>query len=446
MRRKNIAIVGAGPAGLSAAYALKKNNFHVEVFEAEKVPGGRVQSISCENGIVIDRGASFITEAYRNTFKLIKMLGIENQLVAIAPHVRCEIQKDHHLEVVDFGSPLALVKNHLIPRRQSLKAYKLFPALIRARMNCPDFSTLLGLDPFDNESMETWLTRTMGEETLRYHFSPFCELMWGWHPGQISKAFGILLALQGHQKIWTFRNGMGTLTQILAQNISLRCNMMVKGIYQTNEKVVLEMFSEAKVSEKIHADAVILAIPGSAVLDIWKNPPEHEHAFLSQVNYVPNVVAHIFCTQEPPITAYSRLFTKDSKSHLAGITMEHKCRTNQLPQGQSLLYVSPSSNHQKILLTKSESEVAEFFVSELEKVFPGIRNSVRKIHIFRWRHATPTVHVGAVRALSKYRQIRKSERIILAGDYLGSPTIEGAISSGLQAAKNIEIFFAGNER
>ncbi len=39
---KKIAIVGAGPTGLSAAYFLRKNGFAVEVFEAKEKPGGMV--------------------------------------------------------------------------------------------------------------------------------------------------------------------------------------------------------------------------------------------------------------------------------------------------------------------------------------------------------------------------------------------------------------------
>ena len=39
---KKVAIVGAGPTGLSAAYFLRKNGFAVEVFEAKEKPGGMV--------------------------------------------------------------------------------------------------------------------------------------------------------------------------------------------------------------------------------------------------------------------------------------------------------------------------------------------------------------------------------------------------------------------
>ena len=41
---KNVAIIGAGPAGLAATYYLRKAGVHCEVFEKEKQPGGIIQN------------------------------------------------------------------------------------------------------------------------------------------------------------------------------------------------------------------------------------------------------------------------------------------------------------------------------------------------------------------------------------------------------------------
>ncbi|MFQ9410679.1 MAG: FAD-dependent oxidoreductase [Evtepia gabavorous] len=37
---KNVAIIGAGPSGLTCAYYLARLGYHVDVYEAENRPGG----------------------------------------------------------------------------------------------------------------------------------------------------------------------------------------------------------------------------------------------------------------------------------------------------------------------------------------------------------------------------------------------------------------------
>jgi len=58
---KSVAVVGAGLAGLSAAYELRKRGYSVTVFEASERPGGRTLTI---NGLVkrhhMDGGAELI--------------------------------------------------------------------------------------------------------------------------------------------------------------------------------------------------------------------------------------------------------------------------------------------------------------------------------------------------------------------------------------------------
>ena len=45
MEKKNIAIIGAGPAGLTAAYELSKKGHKVTVYEASKQVGGLSRTI-----------------------------------------------------------------------------------------------------------------------------------------------------------------------------------------------------------------------------------------------------------------------------------------------------------------------------------------------------------------------------------------------------------------
>lgn len=59
--RKRIIVVGAGPAGLTAARHLKRQGFHVTVLEARSRIGGRVYTDRSSFSVPVDLGASIIT-------------------------------------------------------------------------------------------------------------------------------------------------------------------------------------------------------------------------------------------------------------------------------------------------------------------------------------------------------------------------------------------------
>ena len=67
-----IAIIGAGIAGLNAAYQLKKAGLIATLYEARNRTGGRILSRVLENGLVIDLGGSFINTDHEDMLSLAK--------------------------------------------------------------------------------------------------------------------------------------------------------------------------------------------------------------------------------------------------------------------------------------------------------------------------------------------------------------------------------------
>jgi hypothetical protein len=74
-KNARIAIVGAGPAGLSTAWFLSKNGYHnVTVLEKLGRVGGLCKSITID-GMSYDLGANYVTWAYTEVLKIAKQLG-----------------------------------------------------------------------------------------------------------------------------------------------------------------------------------------------------------------------------------------------------------------------------------------------------------------------------------------------------------------------------------
>src|SRR5690606_9738247 len=84
----DVAVVGAGPAGLAAAYHLARAGRTVRVLEAAEAVGGRMRTLR-EHGCLIDTGAEMLPPAarYPATWRLIRELGLDADPRAV-PRVR----------------------------------------------------------------------------------------------------------------------------------------------------------------------------------------------------------------------------------------------------------------------------------------------------------------------------------------------------------------------
>ena len=81
---KRVVVLGAGLAGLAAAWNLMQQGYEVRVFEAQGIPGGRVKTVRApfKNGGYAEAGALRIPNNHRYLMKYIKLMGLESKLVA----------------------------------------------------------------------------------------------------------------------------------------------------------------------------------------------------------------------------------------------------------------------------------------------------------------------------------------------------------------------------
>jgi predicted NAD/FAD-binding protein len=128
MKTHRVAIVGAGAAGLSAAYAFSKHpdKFIVIVFEKEHVTGGMASSMNIDPKLC---GASYINDgvqgcspAFANTLRIFRELGYPPQKV----DMQCAFSTNLHARFYLIASPhfpltgSVLVKANTFGRTSSL--------------------------------------------------------------------------------------------------------------------------------------------------------------------------------------------------------------------------------------------------------------------------------------------------------------------------------------
>ena len=76
----SIVVIGAGPAGLTAAHRLRQRGCAVTVLEREPHPGGRTHTEHHGDGHWVDTGAGWLASFYPDTLALLDELGLRHLL------------------------------------------------------------------------------------------------------------------------------------------------------------------------------------------------------------------------------------------------------------------------------------------------------------------------------------------------------------------------------
>jgi len=83
MNKINVAVIGGGVAGLTAAAQLAERGIDVTVFEASSQLGGRARTVVVENNNLmhlLDNGQHILLGAYEKTLSLLANIGIDERL------------------------------------------------------------------------------------------------------------------------------------------------------------------------------------------------------------------------------------------------------------------------------------------------------------------------------------------------------------------------------
>ncbi|MCA9995375.1 MAG: FAD-dependent oxidoreductase, partial [Anaerolineales bacterium] len=102
----SVIVVGAGFAGLAAAWALRQQGQQVTVLEGRQRVGGRIWSPTLANGAVVEMGGEWIAAGDETVLQMATRLG-----VAVAP-----VGVDFMLRQVVGGEPVTPAEQRLINR------------------------------------------------------------------------------------------------------------------------------------------------------------------------------------------------------------------------------------------------------------------------------------------------------------------------------------------
>ena len=432
MPNKKVIVVGAGIAGLAAAFRLQQAGVDVTVLESSDRVGGRMSTDS-RDGYVIERGAQLITSTYRNTLALVKELGLQSELKPTSPW----------MAIVKDGKPRRMPSGAMFPIYALTSGLVGITDLLRfiwhtTKFRWPPVDNYSAWADYDDEDTASWCAGRLGSAAT-YLVEPLVAGGLLQRVEETSRAVTLAtLALtdNGRSKEMTLARGMGQLPETLASRVDVKLEAPAQTIEVDADGAAVQLYGE-----RLRADHIIFAAPAPATSRLYRGADEIERKLMA-TEYTSTIKIGLATSchwrDDPTLkNVWAFMIPRPDRKLVVSATIESTKDIHRVPDGE-FLNLFLSSEAADGMLSLSDQEIVDAVLPDIERFFHGATSTKRFAQVVRWREALPKSPVGRSRDLAEYRHSRPpARRVLLAGDYMGMPTFESAIETGQWAADAI---------
>ena len=393
----NVAVLGAGPMGLAAAYQLAQDGHKVTLYEADDRLGGMSASFDF-NGINIERYYHFHCTSDAGLLALLDELNLNEKM----QWTETRMGYWYRNKVQDWGNPLALL---------SFDGLSLM-AKIRYGLHAFASTKRKRWQPLDQQNAKTWIQRWIGQEAwdvcwqtlFDYKFYQYADnLSAAWIWSRIQRVGRSRYSLM-KEKLGYLEGGSETILQAMAGQIKdnggeIHLSRPVQEIVIESGRLVgLRVTQE----EAIHTyDRVISTIPLPFIAQL---APGLSSVTREQYQALPNIaVACVIAKLKTPLTDKFWLNINDPDMDIPGL-VEY---TNLRPMGDDHIVYVPfymPGDHPEY--QKSDAHFRQKVIRYFMKINPKLLESdIKDLKVSRYRFAQPVCRPGFMSDLPDYRWI-----------------------------------------
>jgi monoamine oxidase len=371
--KKPVLIVGAGIAGLTAAYYLNRSGIQVRIVEASKRTGGRIlsQGKALGTAATIELGGEFIDSGHSNIRKLAKELGL--------------VEVDLLAGDSGLAQDVWFFNNRIISEKELITAFiplaKQMEKDVKAIGEVNYKSTNPRAIKLDRLSITNYLDRYCPDPTLRQFITVAYTNEYGVEVERQSAINFLLLIGTKLDKLEIFgesdqryhiRGGNQQITNKLAAKLSnyIETSTQLESIRSTAKGRYRVSLRQGGVSKEEMFDRVILAIPFSVLrqIDIGVRLPAVKQAAIKEVGYGTNTKL---------ATSYSdRLWRNKYRSNgqsFSDLDISETWEASRYTPIKAGIITSFSGGQLGVKIARSNpTEVGSKFTQQFDKIFPGV--------------------------------------------------------------------------
>lgn len=287
--RKTAVVVGAGIAGLSAAWELQRAGFATLVLEKSAFAGGRMRD-AWVGKLRYSPHALGVSSYNREMFALADEIGIAAELAGDSESDSYPV--DNGIGVYASGLRFDIAEIARIPGIAEETRRRL-PRLL------PDLAAIAReVDPclidtgasYDDESLADYYTRQLGPESARQVLDWWINVVLeaaGWPAANTSKIALLMGLAQEGARFRVPKGGIGVLTRALADRLDVRLGHAVRYITPPNAqgRHTLHYLTPALERRSLTPDVVVVATEGKYIPSLVQGLAPEDDAFFRGMDF-----------------------------------------------------------------------------------------------------------------------------------------------------------------
>jgi len=414
-----VAIVGAGAAGLTAAHRLRQRGHTVTVFEAAETAGGRTRTLSIGPGHWIDAGAGWLASFYPSTLALFDELGERGALREMPMRGGGDLRYEGRTRPMP-NSIGRLVSTDLLTPSDKVRFFAWMAGLLVRQPD--DLRVDIRYDSTPAVAALGAIGSRPRERVVRATFEgPFFARLEEMS-GALVRAWLRALSLGTFYQV---EGGMDAPWRRLADSLDVRTGQSVVRVSRRGTGVAVTVAGADEVF-----DAAVVAVPAPIAGLLVDG--DDAAALARGITYAPHVRVYAARRGNGRPRNSIHVLPNDLVATVERSSGRHGSWGRAPDDWEWGLVCAPAATSLP-LLDLPEEIVVDRLWREARTIDPDLFDlrDAEVVRLVRWRHAVPIVGPGYYRRLAGLRQ---RAPIVFAGDWLVQPCVEGAVRSGNAAA------------
>lgn len=440
------AVIGAGMAGMAAAYELKKAGFDVTVFENRDRVGGRIWTIR-KGDFLMDLGTAVYLGTYRDAIAMIHEVGLTKDFVSTP--VVMGLPRNGVLNHLDLTKPLrSAFATRALSTGAKLKAARLVADVIRYRAGL-GYDTYDELAEIDTETVRQYSRRALNEELLQYAARPMVSGTWVADDDDTSVAllhWTVRNMLVSH--VYNLTTGVVGLPQHLSTLVDTKLSHQVHNVTNENTSVSVTYSEPGGGPQRTESfDTCVIATTAEPALDMYPQMDEN-HRGLYETNKYRRLGSIVIGFSGPCAdkATFSMVPPQDDPDIIAVIA-DHNKAPGRAPVGKSMFTVLLSPEYLDRTDHLPDEVLLDRALEALKRYYGRLPGEIEETAVVRWAESVPAITQGRFRRIADFRKrVDRTSRVQFASDMDRIPGLNGALVSGKEAAGRVTAQFAAPVR